>query len=362
MLILHQGNHLGRLAELLAMVVSSDRLDPMVPQIVVVPHRSLAGWLELQLASHLGICANIRFLQPATMLWELVGSLDIEQDDPGRFSEAALSWRLLEMLPELTREQPVLARYLKGAGEVGQYRFAHELATVFGRYLVYRPELLLAWERGAEGGWQAELWRRLVRQTGPLHWPRLQRRLLSRLERGAPLPAMYEHLLVFGLEGLAPGTIEVLEAVARQGVVQFFVQDPCEELWTDLVSERERLQRAIGEPGIAEGLVTGNPLLASLGRMGRERLGLLLQRESLDRRPCFTGPRGATLLASVQRELMALRPPGEAGVGADDSIQLHVCHSPVREVEVLHDRLLGLFDGRPGLQPDQVLVLLPDPE
>ena len=55
--------------------------------------------------------------------------------------------------------------------------------------------------------------------------------------------------------------------------------------------------------------------------------------------------------------------PGEESgerTDADDSIQIHVCHSAVREAEVLHDRLLGLFDSHPGLEPADVLVLAPD--
>ena len=49
-----------------------------------------------------------------------------------------------------------------------------------------------------------------------------------------------------------------------------------------------------------------------------------------------------------------------APLAPDDSIQVHVCHSPAREVEVLHDRLLGLFDNYPDIQPADVLVLTPD--
>ena len=53
------------------------------------------------------------------------------------------------------------------------------------------------------------------------------------------------------------------------------------------------------------------------------------------------------------------RGPVERG-GAEDSIQIHACHSALREAEVLHDRLLGLFDAHPDLEPADVLVLSPD--
>src|SRR4029434_9271021 len=44
----------------------------------------------------------------------------------------------------------------------------------------------------------------------------------------------------------------------------------------------------------------------------------------------------------------------------DRSLEIHVCHSRTREIEVLHDRLLGLFSGDPTLVPEDVLVVTPD--
>ena len=45
---------------------------------------------------------------------------------------------------------------------------------------------------------------------------------------------------------------------------------------------------------------------------------------------------------------------------ADDSIQVHSCHSPMREVEVLQDRLLSLFEADPTLLPKDILIMTPD--
>jgi exodeoxyribonuclease V gamma subunit len=39
---------------------------------------------------------------------------------------------------------------------------------------------------------------------------------------------------------------------------------------------------------------------------------------------------------------------------------VHVCHSPTRELEVLHDQLLAELAGADPVTPDQILVLLPD--
>jgi exodeoxyribonuclease V gamma subunit len=53
--------------------------------------------------------------------------------------------------------------------------------------------------------------------------------------------------------------------------------------------------------------------------------------------------------------------PGERiAIGADDSLQVHVCHSPQRECQVLHDRLLAMLDGDPALRPEDMLVMVPE--
>ncbi|MDO8696535.1 MAG: exodeoxyribonuclease V subunit gamma, partial [Pseudomonas sp.] len=48
--------------------------------------------------------------------------------------------------------------------------------------------------------------------------------------------------------------------------------------------------------------------------------------------------------------------------GDDRSLEVHCAHSPLREVEILHDQLLARFAANPQLTPDQVVVLTPDIE
>ncbi|HZW74408.1 MAG TPA: exodeoxyribonuclease V subunit gamma, partial [Caldimonas sp.] len=43
----------------------------------------------------------------------------------------------------------------------------------------------------------------------------------------------------------------------------------------------------------------------------------------------------------------------------DESIAVHACHGPTRELEVLHDQLLALFDRAPTLDPQDVVVMTP---
>ena len=49
--------------------------------------------------------------------------------------------------------------------------------------------------------------------------------------------------------------------------------------------------------------------------------------------------------------------------GAEDvSVQVHACHGPARQVEVLREVLLGLLADDPTLEPRDILVMCPDIE
>ncbi len=64
---------------------------------------------------------------------------------------------------------------------------------------------------------------------------------------------------------------------------------------------------------------------------------------------------------------MSLRNRGEESIKSevhsdDTSLQIHSCHGPWREIEVLYDRLLYLFETDRNLTPKDVLVMTPDIE
>ena len=77
----------------------------------------------------------------------------------------------------------------------------------------------------------------------------------------------------------------------------------------------------------------------------------------------FERSRGKSILARVQNAILELRdlqPGSVADAAADDrSVEVHVCHSLTRELEVLHDYLLALFAARNPPRPSDILVVTP---
>ena len=85
-----------------------------------------------------------------------------------------------------------------------------------------------------------------------------------------------------------------------------------------------------------------------LGKQGREFLELLLESNQVQSEELFLELEENTALDVVKNDILNLTFGGEFGTECqptpkqfnDASIQIHVCHSRLREVEVLHDQIL----------------------
>ena len=269
--------------------------------------------------------------------------------------------------------------YLVGGGARERFELADRLARVFDRCLLYRPDWIREWVRNPPPHWQARLWRRLVEAEGKRnpdrpagHWVASIDAFRRALAGGRP-EEWPRRASFFAVPALSPSYLEVLRAASGGLDLHVYILNPCREYWGDIHSPRESRLRSPDVDPAERYFSAGNEILAAWGRAGRDMIDALIDAESADAESdeYFTAPEESSRLAAVQRDVLDLRlareaveedlreRPGERA-GADDSIQIHVCHSAVREAEVLHDRLLGLFDSHPDLEPADVLVLAPD--
>lgn len=377
----HTGNRMSLLVEDLAMLLDEQPLpSPFEPETIVVQSADMERWLVKELATRLGVFANARFPFPNAIVDELFRCVlpDVPAEDP--FSRDRMTWRLFALLPDAGSlpEGEGLAGYLSD-DPVGRKRIqlAERIAVVLDRTIVFRPEMVLSWEKedGGKGGWLAGLWRRLVAGDGKFHRAALRRRFLEHLGgKTVPSARLPSRVCVFGIPAMPAFHFDALVAVSRFVDVHLFFLNPSREYWGDIFGHREQIRerRRAGEAMDPEDdlhIDTGNALLASLGRQGRDFHRLVVsatEGESVDR---FEAPEGETLLARIQSDIFHLVNRG-AGPDPenerlplsldDDSIRIHSCHSRMREMEVLKDRLLHLFSEDPGLSPGDVVVMAPD--
>ena len=374
-----------------------------------------------------GIRASVEFPFPASIVGEVVRACDGAVPDPDPWDPDRSVWPLLEAMaavadrPEFDRVARYLAtgtsapRPAAGAGGVVDrraWRFARSVADVFDRYRLHRPQLAHAWSRGrsvdaagaalpAAERWQLMLWQELVARSGDPTLPTT--RAIAALTDPAvdlDLARLPTDLAFFGISSLPPLHLDVITALATRTRVQLFLPTPSPVRWATVARARAATER--GAPPSA-----AHPLLVSCGRLADDAAILLADRSpsrdrSLDDGPGgdpgtvpdvgpdvevgrgpdveVEGPGPASLLEALQDGVRSDRIPApgadhdarflvatdDRGIAVDRSVQVHRCHGPARQAEVLRDVVLRLLEPgeHPGrlLEPRDVLVMTPDIE
>ncbi|MBN2358000.1 MAG: exodeoxyribonuclease V subunit gamma [Deltaproteobacteria bacterium] len=405
-LTVHRSNRTEVLAAHLARVMRGPLRSALTPELLVVEGRGLERWLSQQVVRANGIWANVEVLLPRAMVERV---LDLAAGDGGDRSIACYEpevtlWAVADLLAGLL-DRPSFAplrAYLEGSrpGSPRWLELSERLARTLDDYAVYRPAWVRRWEQGQgiaphpdEHAWQPELWRALVGRLGPFHAARRAQDFFAAVRRGTlDVDKLPQRLHLFGLTSLAPLYLHLLVAMAEHSDLHLYVLSPSEAFWSDIQS---RLPGHLREwrAGQAEAdlhLTLGHPLLASLGRQGRDLQRLL---ESLpdpdeqddygatgyasglvDRGEDGAGSPDRPMLLLLQDDMRRLQVRAAAeSVSAteqrveplplrldDRSISIHSCHSALRELEVLRDELLTLFGEDQTLAPADVAVLMPD--
>ncbi len=366
---LYHGNDLSLLAGLLSETLQQDfdADDILVPETILIPQPAMKRWLQRVLAEQYGIAANLRFLTPGEFVRE---ALNANQMEPAAsiFSADILRWRLFSVLSDRSRwphpAMQTIAPYLRGAqSEMKAWSLAGECAAAFEKYQAWRRDWCLAWDRGdAPLDWQAHLWREVT--LDKKHRGQAIADYLEAFEsRGSELPlGLPKRLFVFACLNVSPDVLRVIATAAKTGPLHFYLPSPSKKYWGDVSSLRERLKNP--QTDIFEH--EDNPLLQAWGRAGRDFIATLFSNHTVELRgdvDVYVRGDKNTLLTQVKNDLLERQAPTVlAGCfdPADTSLQIHSCHTRLREVQVLHDQLHRLFLKDETLQARDIAIMAPD--
>ena len=376
MLSLAFSNRYEVLLETLLARLADEQPGPFGGREIVVPSAALRRSIELAVARREGVAANLRFSYLAQWLWSQIDKV-VPVGEQSPFAPALLVWRIFEQFQDAawTGAHPRLARYLGTADATMRFELAERVARVFDHYLTYRPRWLAEWSAGrtvaglpddarADEAWQAGLWRRLTAELGTRSEHPAETFFRVIAAAGDALPGILpESVHVFCLPAMPPLYRDVLRELSQRVDVRLYVLNPCREYWFEIVEPR-RLAWLVGRQQDLY-FESGNRLLAAWGRQTQAHIDLLFEgagapeiEDSL-----FVPAGGGNLLAQLHDAVLDLvdLAPGSIALADDDrSVEVHVCHSATRELEVLHDRLLALFAAPDAPRPDDILVVTPD--
>ncbi|AFJ45931.1 exodeoxyribonuclease V subunit gamma [Shimwellia blattae] len=414
MLRVYHSNRLDVLEEIMEFIVERQPLaDPFAAEVVLVQSTGMAQWLQMTLAQRFGIAANIDFPLPASFIWDMFVRVLPGIPKESAFNKAGMGWKLMTLLPEkLAQPEFELLRHYLEQDDDGRklFQLASRIADLYDQYLVYRPEWLTQWENdqlvdGLDEAqrWQAPLWRALVEYTAALgqpewHRANLYQRFISALESGgAPPPGLPQRVFICGVSALPPVYLRALQALGNYVDVHLLFTNPCRYYWGDirdpaflarllsrqrrkhnqdqtlpLFKDSDQASALFDDNGIQD---VGNPLLASWGKLGRDYSFLLSELEQSQEVDVFVDIPRDNMLHGLQADILDLQDSMRPGLTeaeflhstgkyrldpGDRSVTFHACHSPQREVEILHDRLLAMMDEDATLTPRDIIVMVAD--
>lgn len=373
---------LSNRAEKLGNMISS-RLDHPVsgffdPEMIVIQARGMERWLSMIIAQNNGICANYEFFFTKKIIAKIVhgeAGLDEELSPYNKDALRFAIFRLLENCGELGGEFDAIRRYCcNDSSGIKRFQLSGQIASVFEKYIYYRPEMLLSWESGIEEkNWQALLWNMITSGFDFPHPARLIKEFMAKVGKGNLIKELLpERISIFGISSMPYSYIDIFEAISDFCDISIYCLSPCSGYWSDIPTniQRKNALRKNRNNDLMFFQET-NDLLESLGESLSDFLKIMFGHEKIDEYELFDSDYSEShksLLSFIQNTILFLENPSSGNgqkysrPSCDDSITIHSCHSPMRETEVLYDNILCMLEKDLTLNFSDIIVMTSDPE
>ena len=362
----------SQLAHELAQRVAQPHDDPFGRDVIVVPSVGMREYLIEFLSRSLPagtaagpILGNVEFIFPNAFNLRVLGHQRVD-DDP--WGQGRLRWTILAALQN---EPHLLPGFEEGRRKLAR---AEKAARLFEKYAAQRPAMLADWAGGrlTDGftsldasridgyGWQYEVWRRVRDRVGVSPAEEVVRR--------APAVEPGVRYWLFALEFLSPAKVSLLSSLGADAPIGLFLlQAPAAKENTLGADDAKVVAgHAVARSGFTPATFD-HPLNRSWGQIANETTALVGAFSRITSTPVqrLAHNDSPTLLGRLRTGIVADSADVEhdTPVRTDDhSVQVHLCHGATRQVQVLRDALLHLFEADPSLTPRDVVVLCTDLE
>ena len=353
------------------------------PVQILVPNKETENWLKPFLTKRFGVLANVRFLLPFEWLWKQIRSVhpdlpELLPSERGPMLLSAYKWLLqginqLELSKNEASEKPIngenhqppffepLLNLPESARNRAIFGLASQIASTFDGYQNYRPEMLNDWAFGGnpqdlQHQWQSVLWREWIREWKYLYSAPSDRATLfaeamdyfsesdsksgaGTSQKSSPADGS-DHLFLFHAGLLPQPFLSLIEKRSFSEGAYLYSLIRAEDT---LFSDRFALE--------SKAILESIRQLYSFGTFKRTISSKRkLAEESIN-----------DTLASLHQLQVAATPIADRGT-LDDTIEIHSCHTELREIEVLHQAIYSWLSSNPSLRPSDILVMTPDIE
>lgn len=344
-LYLHRSSSLlAFLPEVIEILKETTRKNPFEEKFVIVRNGALGRWLALQTAEETGVSANINAVSPDEFLRTFAEKHFKIDTKHSLFTGKNLEWAVFTLLKSDFLEKPELKpvkNYIKN-DETLCFGLCRRIAALFEQYAVYRPHIFGKWIQNSlctenpDEIWQKEIFTAL---RGKYRFePDFAGLFIEKCETASPDESFPSSLILFGISRMNKYHLNMFRHLSRLFPVHIFALQPCREY--------------VDRPG-------KETFFRRFCATGIEINDFFAEYPPFEESEIFAGPASATLLASIQRDILNDEENPEK-VEFDDSVQISACCGKMRELEVLKDSLLQLFNADETLSPGDVAVFCPD--
>ncbi|QWU98849.1 exodeoxyribonuclease V subunit gamma [Francisella salimarina] len=368
----YPSNKLEYLVQVLSKLLDVEKKDLFTPTQLIVGSRGMQHWLSMQLAQYRNIAMNLKYDMINGYILDICYELTAKQEYKKAYTKDILAWRIFRGLDSINN--PKLQEYYHNS-DLKKYQLSVKIAETFSKYISYRSEWLQKWEQGEyinpakpenDEDWQMLLWQKLVEDVAETPY-KVQAEALQKLNRqNLEKLNIPSDIYIFGVNTISPKNLGFVFELAKYIDVNILYINPCSEYWYDL--HKSKISAWLDSDDYEL-----QPLLANLGQQGKEFFNQLLENQEKQELEVFEkfdknsldfeklADNNQTQLVSLQRNLLELDCQNHTKQ-KDLSISINSCHSPLREVQILHDRLLDMIKADPSIKPRDILVMCPNIE
>ncbi|MBK2257330.1 exodeoxyribonuclease V subunit gamma [Francisella philomiragia] len=368
----YPSNKLEYLVQVLSKLLDVEKKDLFTPTQLIVGSRGMQHWLSMQLAQYRNIAMNLKYDMINGYILDICYELTAKQEYKKAYTKDILAWRIFRGLDSINN--PKLQEYYQNS-DLKKYQLSVKIAEIFSKYISYRSEWLQKWEQGeyinlakpeSDEDWQMQLWQALVKEVQDIPY-KVQAEALQKLnQQNLEKLNIPNDIYIFGVNTISPKNLGFVFELAKYIDVNILYVNPCSEYWYDL--HKSKISAWLDSDDYEL-----QPLLANLGQQGKEFFNQLLENQEKQELEVFEkfdknsldfeklADNNQTQLVSLQRNLLELDCQNHAKQ-KDLSISINSCHSPLREVQILHDKLLDMIKADPSIKPRDILVMCPNIE
>ena len=328
---------------------------PLKKKDIVIQSNGMARWLTLKAASALGSFANFKFTEPDKFLRSFASEhFGIE---PGSFyNKKEAEWALYSLLRD-EKDSPA-ASYI-GNNDSRAFRFSRTLADLFEQYFVYRPKMMECWQEGRtmtdspDEKWQFVIFRKLAEKTEVRGFAQLFNKKCSKAPENGDYP---QELILFGISIMNRYHLNMFMNLSRLFPISLFALTPSRE-YLDSASKKKTGFDDVPEDRQLDADYIPDTFFRRFCAAGLDFTEFAAENLQ-DETGRFAEPDGKTLLSSIQLDILNdTENPAETAY--DDSVRIIACRDKMREIEVLKDILLELFNRDKTLKPEDIAVMAP---